>query len=343
MRFLTSLICLSAVAVAQTSIVFPSDHENIANGSSYINNFPFSTAAPFRAQIVYDDWDLNLQPNTPITRIGFRQDGTVASVSHQVVMQVVMGVANASSNTLSTNFDSNFVGTPTEVFPQGVFVLPALTSISPGTIVWVDLPAPHYVYPGGNLLIEFRIFLNDNGNQSFSYRLDRATYVSTVTAGVQGCLHSGGQRPVLTSQKAKIGGNWNFSLNNAPVNSPIALFIAPDQQMVTPYSLGIIGLDPSCQGQIPLAGFLSFSDMTSASGYKSWSVAVPNDLAFNDAYMTSQVLAFDYFSPGYLVASNADQVQFGVDPASSLLIGNGSTTVPTGYVYSHYGVVTLFN
>lgn len=343
MRILPSILCLSASLLAQNSVVFPSDHETILNGASYISWFPFSHAAPFRAQIVYDEWDLGLAPNTPVTRIGFRQDGTVASASHQVVMEVLMGVSNGSSSTLSTSFDSNFNGAPTVVRPQSLFTVPALTGLNPGSITWIDLPAPHFVYPGGDLLVEFRISLNDNGNAAWNYRLDMARYVSTVTTGVQGCLHSGGQRPTLTSSATRVGGNWYLNMANAPGNTPIAIFVAPDQQMVTPYSLGMIGLDPSCQGQLPLTNYASFGGVSNSYGGAAWNVAVPNMLAFNDVYMTSQVVAFDFFSPGMLVVSNADEVQFGIDPASTILLGTGSTTVATGGIYANYGVVTLFN
>lgn len=341
MRTLSSILCLSAALMAQNSVIFPSDHTNIANGESSINWFPFSHAAPFRAQIVYEDWDLGIAPGTPITRIGFRQDGTVTSASHEVMLEVSMGVSNGTSETLCSSFASNFAGPPTVVRPQSLFVVPALTGTEP--IAWIDLPAPHYVYQGGDLLVEFCVASNDNGNAAWDYRLDMANYVSTVTAGVPGCLHTGGQRPTLQSSPGRVGGNWDIELSNAPVNVPIAIFISPGQQMVAPYGLGTLALDPSCMGQLPQNDFISFGGVSDVNGGASWSVPIPNWLIFNDAYMTSQVVACDMFSTGQLVVSNADEVQFGIDPASTILIGMGSTNLVFGDLYPHYGVVTLFN
>tara|TARA_R110002072_G_scaffold273219_4_gene433846 strand:+ start:41664 stop:42707 length:1044 start_codon:yes stop_codon:yes gene_type:complete len=338
-----SAICLLAASAAAQSIVFPSDHTNIGNGSSSLSWIPFSSAAPFRAQIVYEDWDLGLPMGTPISRIGFRQDGATNSASEQVIMEVSMASTSATASTMATSFAGNYVGTPTVVYPQGLFTLPALSSATPSSIVWIDLPAPHYVYGGGNLLVEFKIFLNSNGNQAFSYRLDRATYISQVTAGVPGCMHSGGQTPTLASSPTRVGSNWNLYLSAAPSNSPMALFLAPAQQLAAPYSLGALGVDPSCQGQVPLGSYVALGGNTNSGGAYSWSIPVPNMLVFNDYYMTSQAVAFDYFSPGKLVVSNADQVQFGINPAASILFGTGSTTATTGSVYANYGLVTLFN
>ena len=344
MRFLNlSAVCLIAASATAQSIVFPSDHTNEPNGASSITWWPFSNTAPNRSQIVYEEWDLGLTAGTPITRIGFRQDGATNSASKQIVLEVSMGVTAATADTMATGFDSNYVGPATVVYPQSLFVLPTLSSSTPSSTVWIDLPAPHYIYPGGNLLVEFKVFLNNNGNQAFSYRLDRAQFVSQVTAGVQGCMHSGGQTPTLASSPAKVGGNWNLYLSSAPLNTPMALFVAPNQQLTQPYSLAAFGVDPSCQGQLPAGGFVALSATTNSGGAAQWSVPVPNMMVFNDYYMTSQAVAFDFFSAGKLVVSNADQVQFGIDPASSILFGNGSTTVATGSVYAHYGVVTLFN
>ena len=60
-------------------------------------------------------------------------------------------------------------------------------------------------------------------------------------------------------------------------------------------------------------------------------------------HITSQVLAFDFFVPGYLVTSNAVDVQFGARPAEAILYSQGSATAATGSVAQNYGLVTLFN
>ncbi|MEO6594081.1 MAG: hypothetical protein ABIP94_04945 [Planctomycetota bacterium] len=336
-----SFVLLSAGLLAQGSYVFPSTHATIPNGSSYISNVPFS-AGISRIQIVYEGWDMTLPVNTPITRIGFRQDSTQTSVSRILQLEVRMGQTSATATSLSTTFDNNYLGAPAIVYAQGLFTLPALSAATPNSIVWVNLTTP-YVYTGGNLLVEFRVLGNNNANAGFYYPLDLATYVSTVTPGVQGCLNSGGQRAVLTSNPTAIGSNWYLSLSSAPANGPIAIFVAANQQLSAPYSLSIIGLDPSCQGQLPVGNLASFSGTTNSSGGTSWSVPVPYNLALNNAYMSSQVVALDFFVPGSLVVSNADQIQFGVNPAESFLVSQGSATSMTGSIYANYGIVTLFN
>lgn len=337
---LSSACLLASAALVGQSVVFPSTMTNVTNGNSYISWFPFSDGIS-RLQVVYDDWDLGLQPNTPITRIGFRQDSTQTSVSRLVQLEVRMGTTTSTSSTIGTTFDSNFAGTPTTVFPLGIFTLPALSSSTPNSIVWVNLTTP-YTYPGGNLLVEFRVYGNNNGNQSFYYPLDSTGYVSTVTAGTQGCVHSGGQRAALASSPTQVGSYWNLYLSSAPASTALALLVAPDQTMPSPFSLSFLGLDPSCLGQIP-ANFASFSGSTNTGGGASWSVQVPNSLALNNFTITSQAVIFDFFVPGSLVTSNADQITFGIAPPESIVAAQGSATATTGSVYPNYGVVTLFN
>ena len=342
MRTITTCLLFVSTLAAQTSIVFPSTHQNIADGAQAIYWFPFSSGIS-RQQIVYEDWDLNIPANTPITRIGFRQDSVGGGApGRQLQMEVRIGTTTATASSLGTNYDNNFASAPQVVFAQGLYSLPAITASAPG-IVWVNFATP-YQYPGGNLLVEFKVFANNNGNQAFSYYLDQASYVSPVANGVQGCLHSGNQRPVLTNSPTQVGSNWNLALSSAPSNTAVALLLAPGQPMAAaPYSLQVLGLDPSCQGQLASTGLVAFSGSTNASGGVNWSVPVPSSLAFNNYVISSQVAALDFFVPGSLVVSNASEVQFGIAPPSTILYSQGSASAATGQVYPNYGVVTLFN
>lgn len=338
-RLLSATLLLGAGLAAQ-SIVFPSTHATIANGASSIDWFPLSSGIS-RQQIIYEAWDLNIPVNTPITRIGFRHDPSYSSVARQVQMEVRVGTTAATSATIGSNFDNNFVGTPTTVFPTGLYTLPAFTTQTGGQF-WINFTTP-YTYTGGNLLVEFRVYANNNGNQSFSYGIDRALYVSPVTSGVAGCQHSGNQTPTLQHYPTAIGANWQMALNSAPANTPIALFVAGGQPMSAPYSLANIGLQPSCFGQLPLTGLTSFGGVTGGSGNASWNIPVPNNLALNNFVVSAQVVAIDFFSPGTLVVSNASQVQFGVNPPASIVYSTGSATATTGSVYGNYCPVTFFN
>lgn len=339
MRTLTIALSLTASLAAQ-SIIYPSSHQNIANGSSYNGSWPFS-AGISRAQFVYEDWDLNIPANTPITRIGFRQDSTQAAATQLLQLEVRIGTTLATATTISNTFDNNFSGAPTTVFPLGLFTLPTLTSTS-NAIIWVNFNAP-WVYPGGNLLAEFRVYGNNNGNQGFYYPLDLGTFVSPLNHGVPGCPHSGNQTPVLTNSATQIGSNWYMTLSGAPAGTAVALFISAGQPLVPGYSLGVLGLQPSCLGQLSPTGLASFSASTSGSGSVQWNVPVPYNLALNNYTISSQAVAFDFFSTGFLVVSNGDSVRFGVSPAETMVYASGSATAATGSPYANFGIITLFN
>jgi hypothetical protein len=68
MQHLTFLF-LGAGLLAQTSVVFPSTHATIPDGSSSIYWFPFSSGIS-RAQIVYEDWDLDIPANSATAATG---------------------------------------------------------------------------------------------------------------------------------------------------------------------------------------------------------------------------------------------------------------------------------
>jgi hypothetical protein len=334
-------VLLSALSsLAAQSIVYPSSHQSIANGSTYQATWPLS-AGITRVQILFEDWDLNLPANTPITRIGFRQDGAQAAASQLLQLEVRLGTTLLNSTTLGNTFDTNFASPPTTVFPLGVFTLPTFTSTSNAT-VWINLPTP-WVYPGGNLLAEFRVYGNNNGNQGFYYPFDAGSFVSPRSQGQPGCPHSGNQTPVLTNQPTAIGSNWNLSLQSAPAGTAVALFVAFDQELVPGYSLAALGLAPACLGQLPPTGLAAFSATTSTSGGVSWNVQIPFNLALNNVTISSQAVAFDFFSQGNLVVSNGASVKFGVNPQQTMVYAQGSATATTGSQQQNLGLITLFN
>jgi hypothetical protein len=338
MRTLLCLFLAGGLA-AQASVVFPSNHATITNGSTSIDWSPLSSGIS-RQQIVYDAWDLGIPANTSITRIGFRQEPGASSVARQVQMDVRMNITTATSSTLSATYDNNFNGAPTTVFAQGLFTLPAFTSTQ-SNVVYINLTTP-FLYTGGNLLVDFRIYANNNGNQAFSYYLDRATFVSPVLNGVSGCPHSGGPAPVLTTYPTAVGATWQQNLASAPASAPGVMLITVGAPLATPYSLQALGLQASCQGQVP-AGFAAFGIATGISGTNYTGIPLPNSLGLNNLVATSQVAIFDLFSPGSLVVSNAVQVTFGANPAATILWSQGSATATAGSVYANYCPVTFFN
>jgi len=208
----------------------------------------------------------------------------------------------------------------------------------------LNLTAPFTYTAGTNLLVEWRITANNNGNASWPYYLDVGSYVSTITPGTAfNCPHSGNQTPVLTNAATAIGNTWYLYLSQAPAGTAVALFVTPGQGLVPGYSLASLGLQQSCLGQLSPTGLTSFSATTSTSGNVQWSIPVPFNLALNNFVISSQAVAFDFFSPGNLVVSNGDSVQFGVYPQQTLIYSSGSATATTGSQYLNFGLVTLFN
>ncbi|HEX5051897.1 MAG TPA: hypothetical protein VFZ65_09010 [Planctomycetota bacterium] len=341
----TCLPFAGVASLAQTTVTFPSDHAN--HSGQYVDyNYPYSYGVS-RILVLYESWDIGVAPGAAISRIGVRQHGVLTAASRSLQLEVRMGYTMRTSTDMLTNYDNNYVGTPQTVFGPALFVLPQLVNTPPGEqVVWLDLTTPFVFQPAsGNLLIEWRVIANNNSNSSFNYPLDRANFYSPVTSGTSvGCQHSGGQTATLTSNPTTIGSNWVIALSSAPASSPVGIVVTVGSPLVSGYSLApvIPGIAPACMGY--LQGNLQlFGSTTNTSGYVQWSVPVPNDrLHFNDLTISSQALILDFFSPAGIVVSDGDQVQFGIDPAQTMLYSQGNVNSTTGSLWQNYGLVTLF-
>src|SRR5690606_26452687 len=102
------------------------------------------------------------------------------------------------------------------------------------------------------------------------------------------------------------------------------------------------GVPAACAGQLTPLSLFSVLDTTGSSGFRTFSVPIPNDRLFNDLVLSSQAFCFDFFSPGGVVVSNGDQVQVGINPAMTALYNQGSATAATGSIWQNFGAVTLF-
>ncbi|MCA8965302.1 MAG: hypothetical protein H6838_05105 [Planctomycetes bacterium] len=344
--FLSSLLTCSLLP-AQGTAVFPSDHATVLNGDFSSPNWPYAYGVS-RIMAVYETWDLGVPAGRPITRIGFRQDGTTMSLGKSLQLQVLMGPTDRTAADALTNFDNNYFSPPTSVFGPALYTLPDLGNISNpnpnGNMVWLTLSTPYTPVAGKNLAVEFRIIANNNGGAAFNYYLDRADYVSPRVTGPAGCPHSGNQIAQLQSLETKVGGTWYCDLNHAPANQ-LATWLITFGTLQPQYSLAplIPGISPACNGQLPLNGLFAVSAMTNSNGYYRLSTPIPNHRAFNDLTISSQVVCFDFFSPGGVAVSNADQMQVGIAPAMSVIYSQGSATATTGNVSRNYGIVTFFD
>lgn len=336
-------LVLAAGLAAQTTYTFPSDHAAIANGTFSTSFFPYSYGVS-RMQAAYEAWDMTVPTGSPIARIGFRQEGTNASTGHALQLEVLMGYTNLTAATLTNNYASNYAGAMTSVFGPALYTLPNLTS-SGGQTVWLNLTTPfnYNPAPGQNLLVEWRITANNNGNAAWSYYLDRANFNSPVVTGPTGCMHSGNNTAQLTSQPATVGGNWSLGLTRAPASS-FVLLLQGLGTLTPPYPLAaaIPGISPTCTGQLLPNGLHLSTALTNSGGGFTWTVRLPNSSWLNDVQISSQCAILDFFAPGGMVVSNGDQMQIGIDPAQTILYSQGSTTAATGSVQRNYGVVTLF-
>lgn len=346
-----AVLLLAAGLAAQGTAVYPADYQNVAEGPFNSPNLPLANGTG-RALCVYEQWDLPLQPGATITRLSFRQDATLTAMDtgRSLQLEVRMGYTQNTHATLSTNFDANYAAAPVTVFGPALLALPNLRDannpLADGK-VHIDLTTPFVYQPGAgdNLVVEYRIFGNSGGGTAWNYRLDRADYYSPLATGTPGCRHSGGRTPTLTLSPVRTGSSFTASIASGPGNSLALLLIAPGQQLAAPFALDTIvpGIDPTCQGQLPLLGTAALTAFTSGSGTATVSFTIPNQRVYNDVFLACQAAFFDLFAPGGVAVSNGEQLQIGIQPQSSVLWGAGPpATVTTGSINQRYCPVAFF-
>jgi hypothetical protein len=151
---------------------------------------------------------------------------------------------------------------------------------------------------------------------------------------------------VLAVSPVRTGGQFFASISSAPSNSFGVLVMSVGSPLVAPYSLQpfVPGIAPACQGQVPVAGALTLTGITSTSGSLSCLFNVPNQrIPYNDTIVSCQAALFDLFAPGGLVVSNGSQVQIGILPQSSIVWGSGPpASVTTGFSSPRYCPVAFF-
>jgi hypothetical protein len=339
---------LASVVAAQTIATFPTTHASIASGSTYVTNIPYSSGVS-RVQMEYDAWDITVPNGTPITAIGFRQDIGTASTGHALQLEVRMGTTLSDASNIAGTFDTNYATGPVTVFGPALYTLPGLITTPGNAVIMLPLTTPYVYNSSQNLLVEYRITANNNGNAAWSYYLDAGSFVSPTAQGAQGCVNSGGQRATLTtgSGGAALGGYWYLYLNGAPASSIGFIFLTFRPLVATPYSLAsfVPGIDATCQGELDVAHtIIPTTITTNTSGGYYWGIQVPLTprVGLNNLILTTQAAVFDFFAPGGLVVSNGDQVQLGIQPAETTIISTGSATATSGSVYRNYGVITFF-
>lgn len=352
MNKLTSLISctvLATGALAQNVAVYPNEYVNVPEGPTFSNQLPLAKGIS-RVMCLYEDIDLDVPHGTSITKLGFREDGdNPAFVMGRVLqMEVRMGWTTEDHVSMQTNFANNYDGAPSTVFGPALYTLPNLHDTAnplPNGQFFITLATPFVYQPNGrNLLVEYRIFGTSGGGAQFNYRLDRADFYSPRTYGPAGCVHTSGQTTNLTLSEARPGINFTAVVQTAPSNSPAFLAVNIGNPIVPPYDLsGLLGVAPSCTGQINGTGMAILNGGTTGAGNVTWTFPIPNNNVFGDLTISAQAVVLDFFVQGGMVTSRGGHVVTGIRNRSSIVAASGApTAVTSGLKSSWYCPVAFF-
>lgn len=350
LRTLLPFALCTAATLAQNVAIFPDEYVAVPEGPLNSPNLPLARGTS-RVQVLYDRTDLQIPSGHVITKLGFREDGTLTTLDsgRTLQLEIRMGWSANSPAQMSTTFDNNYAAPPVTVFGPTTFQLPNLRDTAAPLAngqFFVTLATPFaYVPAGQNLVVEYRVFGTSGGGAQFNYRLDRADYYSPVTYGPAGCPHAGGGTPNLTLQGTRPGLSFSANLAQGPGNAPGILIVSVGSGLVQPYPLSIVfgGINPACTGQVDPLNIATLGGTTSSGGSDSWSFPIPNNPVFADYLISAQALFLDFFAPGGLVVSNGAQVLTGSAPRTAIVAASGApTTVNTGTKSNNYCPVAFF-
>lgn len=338
-------VFLACGLAAQTVKTFPFDHANL-EGSSSITNRPLS-AGVSRVQIIYSKWRLGLPNGAQIARVGFRPDMAGTGSGQQIQLEIWMGHSDNLGTGVSTTFDNNPVAPVVRVYDRQVYALPTVPSVATGpnpTTIWIPLDRTFAYDASHNLLVEYRIFANSNGNAAFSYRLDNATFVSDTSTFGTACATSSSRMPAITTQPAAIGSSLSLALANGPASSSGVLIVGSSNStwngIPLPLSLTSLGA-PGCTLQVAIDA--SVGIVTNTSGNFSASLPIPGVLGLYGRTLYFQAALADLFanSAGFVTSASASTT-LGAQPQSTMLVATGSTTATTGTRTNVSGIVATF-
>lgn len=348
---LLSVVTFSGATVAQIAVA-PIDQTDPSapaggpyhyEGSTSTSQWPFSGGVS-RVHMIYESSRsgtslLGIPNGRQITSISFPRDSTFVVNGQAILLEISMAHTLKTAATAETTFANNFTSPPVVVRPQAIFNLPTMGDVA-GSPVRCEVPltTPFTYDASQNLLVEFKVFANANSNQSFSYRLDVAGVRSEVSSLGQACMTSGGRTPLLRSTATAIGSNWRVSLSNSPASTNCALQI---------------GFAP-LPGPIPIPGAggctidivtpVGVPGTTNTGGSVSWTFPVGDDISLWHLNVYSQAFCVDFFAnPLGIVSSNADVIEFGIDPPQTMIYRTGDANAPTGFVWRNFGLVTYFH
>lgn len=336
--------------LAQTNVLFPAEYATI-EAENYVYNYPFSGGVT-RYQTVFLKETVGLDNGAAITAIGVRPDGYNTGTGHRVQMEIWMGHTTrwdtGGTNLLTGVFDNNYEGSLTLVYGKKTLQLPNLTppTTPPATNhVMVTLDRSFTYDRSRNLVVEFRVFANDNANQAFFYPIDFGSgYSVNDTFGVA-CPTSNGTLPAHTTTGPVLGGNaWWLQLSQGAGSTAAAFFLGVSKVdsfgLPLPFDLAVIGA-PSCFLNVELR--LTLPGQTDLWGNASKYIPAPDDLQFFGSTIYTQVAMIDVFANSLgVVTSNGASSKVGAVPQAVLIYAFGDANAANGIVYGRYGAVTVF-
>lgn len=348
--FLFFALTLGSIQAQTPTTIFPSNYASNGLYPAVTEGPRDSGATPFgqvgRHLFLYESRDLTLAAGQLINRIGYREDAsrTVVDSGHSIQLEVWMGYSANTAGTINQTFDLNYntpAGGPTLVFGQAIYSLPNLRDttapLSNGQF-WLDLTTPFLFDPNqGNLVVEYRVYANSNGNATFNYRLDAANWHSPRAQGPASC-----GTMQIAFRPTRVGTSMYLDLSSAPSSTAAAVALHPAALLQAPSPTPL--LPPGCNVQIDVASAALLGVFTNAGGNASLRVPIPNDPAlFGNMDIAAQAVAIDTFAPGGFDVSNGAQIRLAEDLAASMLTRSGAPLAgPTGSRVRNYCPVTFF-
>lgn len=340
-----TLLLLTTAAMAQTVAIFPRDHQT-REGSTSSTSWPFS-AGVLRAQMIYSNWRFDVPNGAQIRRIGLRPDFTGTGAGRLVQLEMLMGHGQTIGTGASTTFATNYIAPPVVVYTPKQLSLPTVASASSGphpTSVWVPLDTPFQYDATKNLIVEYRVSANSNGNAAFSYRMDVATAVSTATTYGAACATSAARLPTVAAGAALVGNNWTLTISAGPASTAGVLILGGSNTIYAglqlPVALDPLGA-PGCTLHASMDATLPA--VTNTSGVGTVTVPVPNQASMTGSIFYAQAALADVFANQLgLVTSRSASASIGINPLSTLISAIGSSTALTGSRTASFGLVSLF-
>lgn len=337
------VLAASSVLSAQVAVV-PSDHTTI-EGSSNDNRFPFS-AGVARFQAIYSNWDVKIPNGAQIKKIGVRADAATASAGHQIQVEVTMAMTTNYGNP-SRTFATNHEVNPVVVFAKKIVALPPIakhtgSGASPATVM-LTLDTPYTYDASKHLVVDYRVYGNDNGNQPWAYTIDRASFYSERETFGQSCNTSGALTPVHSVSGAELGGGWTMSLTKGLPNADGALMLGVSNTTwngaMLPISLGFLG---AANCSLWIGPIVTVPIRLSAAGNFSATLRPPFDLSFYGGKVYTQIVFADLFAPGSIVSTNGAAATLGVAPQMKVVTATNNADATTGSVSISPGYVSVF-